>query len=190
MAAFGQDKPTTPPEKSEATKETPPQDDTDEGNAPRAKSPIEVATDLCIEAESQKKLGRHDVAIETYTAALEKLPEHYPAFVGRAGTKFLKLDFQGALADYDASITMMESLKEKHETQAKIKKVFGDVTGEKIELDYVKEILPALAEAYYQRGNVKQFMDDQAGACEDVQKAKELGSNRADDAIKTICTGG
>ncbi|MBL4651796.1 MAG: hypothetical protein JKY53_02875 [Flavobacteriales bacterium] len=176
---YGQDTP--------AKSETPPTESAE--NAPRVKSPIEQATYLCTEAESQKKLGRHDDAIAIFTEALEKLPEHYPAFVGRAGTKFLKLDFQSALADYDAAITMMENLKEKHETQAKIKKVFGDVSGEKIELDYVNEILPALAEAYYQRGNVKQFMDDQAGACEDVQKAKELGSNRADDAIKTICAG-
>lgn len=151
------------------------------------KVPIIMATNLCIAAESLKKRGKHDEAIQTYTEALEESPEHYPAFIGRAGTKFLKLDFQGALADYDAGITMMVNLKEKHETQAKIKKVFGDVTGEKIELDYANEITPALADGYYQRGNIKQFMDDLTGACDDIKKAKELGHNQTNYAMKDIC---
>ncbi|MBL4625375.1 MAG: hypothetical protein JKY42_09590 [Flavobacteriales bacterium] len=190
IEAWGQEKTETPPkepEKAETPKKSSPEGKEDQRDAPRVKSPIEIATRLCVDAESQKKLGKHDEAIKTYTEALENLPEHYPAFVGRAGAKFLKLDFQGALADYDAAIEMMEALKEKHETQAKIKKVFGDVTGEKIELDYANGILPALADTYYQRGNVKQFMDDKASACDDIKKAKELGHLHTDDAIKSIC---
>ena len=116
------------------------------------------------------------------------MPEYYRAFIGRAGTKFLKLDFQGALTDYDAAIELMENLTEQAETQAKIKKVFGDVNGEKIQLDIVNEIKPYLAEAYYQRGNAKQFTDDVAGACEDINKSIELGFLRASDALKNICT--
>ena len=155
--------------------------------APAPKLPLVMAIELCAQAESLKKLGKHEESILIYTEALEKLPEHYPAFIGRAGTKFLKLDFHGALADYDAGITMMVSLKEKYETQAKIKKVFGDLTGEKIELDYASEIKPALAGGYYQRGNIKQFMDDLTGACDDIKKAKELGHNQTDSAMKDIC---
>ena len=161
--------------------------DQEETDGLALKVPLVLATKLCVEAESLKKRGKHEEAIQTYTEALEESPEHYPAFIGRAGTKFLKLDFQGALADYDAGITMMVSLKEKYETQAKIKKVFGDVTGQKIELDYANEITPALADGYYQRGNVKQFMDDLTGACDDIKKAKELGHNQTDFAMKDIC---
>ncbi|MBT6745670.1 MAG: hypothetical protein HOB26_03870 [Flavobacteriales bacterium] len=161
--------------------------DQEETDGLALKVPLVLATKLCVEAESLKKRGKHEEAIQTYTEALEESPEHYPAFIGRAGTKFLKLDFQGALADYDAGITMMVSLKEKYETQAKIKKVFGDVTGQKIELDYANEITPALADGYYQRGNVKQFMDDLTGACDDIKKAKELGHNQTDYAMKDIC---
>ena len=175
------------PLQSETETESPVLTDEKEADVPVLKAPLVMATKLCVEAESLKKRGKHDEAIQIYTEALEKLPDHYPAIIGRAGTKFLKLDFQGALADYDAGITMMVSLREKYETQAKIKKVFGDVTGEKIELDYANEIKPALADGYYQRGNIKQFMDDLTGACDDIKKAKELGHNQTDFAMKDIC---
>ena len=175
------------PLESETETISPVATDEEETDGPALKAPLVLATKLCVEAESLKKRGKHEEAIQIYTDALEKSPEHYPAFIGRAGTKFLKLDFQGALADYDAGITMMASLKEKYETQAKIKKVFGDVTGEKIELDYANEIIPALADGYYQRGNIKQFMDDLTGACDDIKKAKELGHNQTDYAMKDIC---
>lgn len=183
--SYAQEAPAT--EKPATTAKTPPKGGGDKVDKPRVKSPLEQATELCEEAESYKKLGKHDDAIKTYTTALEKMPEYYKAFVGRAGTKFLKLDFQGATGDYDAAIEMMENLKEQYETQAKIKKVFGDVNGEKIELDKINEIIPVLAEAYYQRGNVRQFTDDTAGACEDINKAKELGYLRTSDALKNIC---
>ncbi len=104
------------------------------GEGPRIKTPMEIAYDLCVSANSLKKLGKHEDAIKTYTEALETYPDYYIAFLGRAGSKFLKLDFQGALSDYSAGIDMMENMIEQHQTQAKIKKSLVMLPAKKLNL--------------------------------------------------------
>ena len=50
--------------------------------------------------------------------------------------------------------------------------------------DYIKT---RMGDIYYKRGSVKRFMDDKAGGCEDLQKAKELGAFKANPELKDFC---
>ncbi|RMG81056.1 MAG: hypothetical protein D6707_05395, partial [Bacteroidetes bacterium] len=74
-----------------------------------------------------------------------------------------------------------------HETKANIKKILNENNAAKIELDEANRLKTILAEAYYQRGNLKAFLEDKSGGCQDIRKAKELGYLKIHEALKNIC---
>jgi tetratricopeptide (TPR) repeat protein len=154
---------------------------------PKPKTPNEIARELLASGESNKKLGRHDQAIKDFDLAIETDPTLYEVYVGRASTLFLKLDFQSAMLDYNRAIEIIETESEKIKTQAKIKRVLQDLPGEKLELDKLEKLKPILAEAYYQRGNLKKFMDDKDSCCEDLKKARDLGHLQGEQTLREYC---
>lgn len=167
-----------------AAKPKPPQKK-EEG--PKPPTPEEQARELLISGESKKKQAKYDEAIADFDKALEIYIELYEVYVARASCYFLKLDFNSAMADYNRAIEVIETETEKIKTQAKIKRVLQDAAGEKLELDKLDKLMPILADAYYQRGNLKQFSDDISGGCEDLNKSKELGHLQADLKIAEFC---
>lgn len=192
VVAFAQDKPaeTTKPAAGAAkpaggTKSKP----GNKGPAAKAPSPEEIARESLARGESFKKMGQYDKAMIEYDAALEKYPQLYETYTARASAHFLQLNFTEAMNDYNRAIEICETEMEKFKTQAKIKRVLQDLAGEKLALDEANKLKPIVADAYYQRGNLKQFMDDLEGSCEDLMKSKEFGHLQADTKIAEFCKG-
>jgi hypothetical protein len=50
--------------------------------------------------------------------------------------------------------------------------------------EYLKE---KLAEAYFGRGHLKQFMEDKSGGCDDLQLARDMGHQRAKSDLLDLC---
>jgi tetratricopeptide (TPR) repeat protein len=158
-----------------------------ENNAPRKKSPQEIAYEYYTTGNLLTKQKKYDDAINSYLEALKINENYVEAIFGIAQAKFLKIDLESSLQTYNEGIELTEKLIKDHETKANIKKILNENNAAKIETDEANRLKTILAEAYYQRGNLKSFLNDKSGGCQDIRKAKELGYLKIHEALKNIC---
>ncbi|MFH1320121.1 MAG: hypothetical protein ABII90_05635, partial [Bacteroidota bacterium] len=65
--------------------------------------------------------------------------------------------------------------------------ILEDFQGAAQDKNMVSALRPALAKAYYKRGNIKHFLGDDEGSCTDLLTAGELGYMRAYSYIRKYC---
>ena len=123
-------------------------------------------------------------AIEDYTKELELAPRNSYAYYNRANERVVLNDLTGAIADYSKSVALnpkyVNAYVNSGITRYKLEDDVGAIEDSKaIRLD------PKQAQAYFNRGMCK-FNLDQDG-CVDLNKAKELGHDRAKKAIEENC---
>ena len=140
--------------------------------------------DLAQGLEEQRK---YDEAQAEYDKAIEIDPNFVEAYVKRGGIKFQKIEFAAAMEDYNRAVEISENLVEMHEYKASIKNVLADFEGSKIEGSKAEYMKTKLAESCYHRGHLKRFMEDQAGACQDLRRSLELGYGRAKTDWPDLC---
>jgi hypothetical protein len=68
-----------------------------------------------------------------------------------------------------------------------VKIILEDHRGATKEANKAASMKPILAEALFNRGNVKYFLDDKTGCCEDLQQSGDLGYLKAYNYIRKYC---
>ncbi|MCK9168436.1 MAG: tetratricopeptide repeat protein [Bacteroidales bacterium] len=130
------------------------------------------------------KMGRYKEAETDFTAALKINPENYLAFNNR-GLARLKLEETGyALEDFALALTINPEFYEAKNNQA---------YGFFLQKEYNKalemfskliESYPNTGKHYYNRAVVREMLRDITGACNDWQKALQLGIEEAAEYLK------
>ncbi len=139
------------------------------------------AQDLLQQAEVDYKRGttlhtqgRYQEAIQAFTEALAKNPNHDKAYNDRGISKKSLGEDQGALEDYTKSILLNPNNADTYFNRALTRVKLKDYAGAK--MDYAQAIYlnPQDAEAYYYRGLIRQDENDFNGAIEDYSTALQL----------------
>jgi tetratricopeptide (TPR) repeat protein len=107
--------------------------------------------------ELKKTTGKYDDAIAEYDKAIAIYPDFHEAYLERAASKFLKYDFQSALADYDLAIQVLEKKLQDFSNKSEIKKILGNNTSANEDIIQAEKLKPVLTDAYYKRGSVRRF---------------------------------
>lgn len=97
-------------------------------------------------------------ALRDYDEAIELAPDFLSAILNRGALKDDNGDHEGAIRDYDLVIQLAKD---------------ADLEDKK--------------QAYFNRGNSKYNLEDQAGACSDWHRALDLGADYASDRINKYC---
>ena len=133
------------------------------------------------------KIGKNGDASRQFTRAIELDPNFALAYMGRANVKFLEIDFDGGLWDYDRAVELTEESIRVHRIKGKVKRVMENHTGSTLEYARATTLEGYLAEMLYRRGNLKMFLEDKAGCCDDLTRAKELGYMRDVTEYQNYC---
>jgi tetratricopeptide (TPR) repeat protein len=150
-------------------------------------TPYEEAAKSYDEGYALETARQYDKAQLSYDKAISIDPNFIEAYVKRGGIKFQKIEFPAAMEDYNRAIEIAENLQEMHEYKASIKNVLGDFEGSKLEESKSEYMKRRVGEAYFHRGHLKRFMEDQVGGCTDIRKALDLGYSRAKTAWPSLC---
>lgn len=120
------------------------------------------------------KLSRLDTALFYFNRAIELDPHNDHAYRGRGDLKYDKNDIAGAVIDYTKAISYLPIASNYF---ARGLAYYYLNLNEKALSDINKaiELNPNVAQYYYDRGDVKDKMNDLDGACKDWSVAKEKG---------------
>ena len=95
------------------------------------------------------EMGLHRQAIQQFTEAASSDPENVGAYVNRAGSRFRVGDYDGALADYNAAIELLEKT--------------ADVDRHRV------------GRIYWDRGQTRSKLGQEEQGCSDFNRAIEMG---------------
>ena len=138
-------------------------------------------------AQLYQSTKKYNLAIEEFDQILALDSEYPNAYMLRGEVKFLMQDLEGAQSDYDKGIELLEKLIKGHTKTARIKRVLEDQTGAMTETQIANDLKAILSETLFRRGNVRIFLEDNTGGCDDLTKALELGYSTAIKALKEYC---
>ena len=146
-------------------------------------------------------LKDYEGAIADYTKAIEINPKYLNAYNNRGNSKYYLKDYEGAIADYTKAIEInpkyLNAINNRGNSKLELKNYEGAIA------DYTNaiEINPENSTAYAYRGMAKEmfekrnffrhlifiFNGDLKGACDDWEKASELGYEEATNWVKDRC---
>jgi tetratricopeptide (TPR) repeat protein len=101
-------------------------------------------------------------------------------YSNRGITKFKNGDYNGALADFDKSISLDPGFTLAYNYRGLIKDKLGDKEGAMADLNRAIEYVPDFADAYNNRGSLKRELQDYEGALADFTRAIQLKSYYVD----------
>ena len=131
--------------------------------------------------------GHYTKAIVEYNKYIEKDQNFVVAYFCRAGAKRLSNDFKGAIEDYTKVIKLHSTFKEAYCYRGLSKSNQNNHMGALADFNTAIKISPKYSEAYYHRGLEKIILTQLKSGCLDLQKAKELGFEKATEAIIENC---
>ncbi len=129
-----------------------------------------------------------DQALEAFDLALENLPENPGLLADRGVVRALQGDYAGAAADLTRAISVSQPDPELLLYRATAYRHLEDYTSALDDLNVAVEIAPNFAEAYFERGNLRELVGDEAGAVADWEETRALapGSGLARLAAERI----
>ena len=101
-------------------------------------TPEEKAIQLYRSAELHKRMKKYEEAITDYSAAIDENPNLIEAFIGIASIKFLMINFDAALGDYNSAIDLAEKLMKENLKKAKTGAILCCASYRKLRGYYIK----------------------------------------------------
>lgn len=126
-------------------------------------------------------------AIADYTNAIDIDPKNAETYCLRGAAKNLLKDYNGAIADYTNAIFYDQNYATAYYFRGNAKDKINDYYGAIADLTKAIFYDPKNATAYYKRGLAKHKLGLKDEGCLDLNKANELGSARAYEAIEEFC---
>lgn len=115
----------------------------------------------------------YNQSIKAYSTAISIDPKFELAYLNRAVTRFMMIEYINSLDEFAPVITIGgDRNMRRHEVKRDVETDYSDVIAD---LDVAIQLNPNLAFAYYDRANVKCMSRDFAGAIDDYSKSIELG---------------
>jgi tetratricopeptide (TPR) repeat protein len=101
-------------------------------------------------------------------------------YSNRGITKYKNGDYEGALADFNKTISLDPGFTLAYNYRGLVKDRLGDKDGAMADLDRAIEYVPDFPDAYNNRGSLKRELQDYAGALADFTRAIQLSSYYVD----------
>ena len=143
------------------------------------------AMDFLGKAFDLTRQKKYSEAIESFTMAINLMPDFPEAYVARARTKFEIQNYQGAIADYDQALRIWKAGTSKSGglTDRAMRLALMD-----LRMDLRSESPPIFPpQVYLDRGDAKHMLGDKAGACDDFRKACSEGMDKGCESSKQVC---
>jgi tetratricopeptide (TPR) repeat protein len=125
-------------------------------------------------------------AIRDFNKAIELDPKLAGAYGGRGLAEYKLCDYKGAIRDLNKAIELNPKLAVSYHNRGNAKFKSGDYKGAIKDYDIHIALEPNDSIDYFNRGLSRSNLGDKKGALEDLKKARDLGYNKASDAIKKI----
>lgn len=136
---------------------------------------------------AKMKLEKYDEAIEDYTTAILLDSNCYQAINNRGVAKIEKKDYKGAIEDFNLCVKRKKdyyaAINNRGIAYYKNKRYKEAIE----DFNFILSVNPSEASAYLHRGNTKEMLRDNEGACSDWKKAAELGIEEAKGYVKKQC---
>jgi tetratricopeptide (TPR) repeat protein len=138
-------------------------------------------------AHVHKGYERFSKAIENYDLSIKYNPNYAPAYLNRGGVKQTMKDYLGALKDYDKAIKLNPNYGEAYLNKGNVLYLGQGYQKALESYNNAIQLLPQNAEAFFYRGLTRINLNDKAGACMDLEVAKNLGNKDAEKVKKDVC---
>lgn len=126
-------------------------------------------------------------AIKDYDKAIKADKNNKDAFYNRGTCALALNDFKAAMSDFTKTIELAPSFSKAYYSRATVyvsQKKYEDALPD---LDKTIELDLNLPNVLTLRGQIRAQTGNKKGACEDFQKAKEIGDQKADKYINQFC---
>ncbi|PCJ87760.1 MAG: hypothetical protein COA57_04185 [Flavobacteriales bacterium] len=133
------------------------------------------------------ELRNYGAAIEDFTKAIELSPDNDMAFFNRGNVYAMKNNFQEAEKDFSKAIDVNPDNFSAYMMRANVYLVSNDYGDVISDLTKVLELEPSNAVAFYNRGGAQNALGNRSAACNDWQRALQLGYSKASDRINKNC---
>lgn len=126
-------------------------------------------------------------AIKDYDKAIKAEKNNKDAYYNRGTCELALKDFKSAMSDFSKTIELDPKFAKAYYSRATV-----FVSQEKYvealpDLDKTIELDPTVPNVLTLRGQIRAQIGNKKGACEDFNKAKEIGDKQADKYIKQFC---
>ncbi|NME70519.1 tetratricopeptide repeat protein [Flammeovirga aprica] len=124
--------------------------------------------------ENQKQ---YSMAFDDFTRAIQYDSSYVDAYNNRGLIYMLFEDYSQAEQDFsEAILHSKDTAKEALNNRALARCILGNYEESLDDINDLIDNFPFYAKAYITRGDIKEYMHDDSGACSDWQKAAELGN--------------
>jgi protein O-mannosyl-transferase len=133
-------------------------------------------------------LGDSSGAVEDFSKAIEINPQYSDAYNNRGFVRYEKLsDFTGAIHDFNAAIGLSPAEPDIYYNRGNAKTLAGNYESAIIDYDRALEIKPDYGEAFFNKGIALLKLKRVVPACQNWEKALELGAAPAAKLIQMYC---
>lgn len=137
-----------------------------------------------IEKHNSKDL---DGAIKEYSKAIKVDQNLTVAYLNRGMCELALQDYKLALKDFDKTIELNPKMADAYYSRATVLISQKKYTEALPDLDKTIELLPTTPNALTLRGQIRANTGNKKGACEDFNKAKEIGDKQAENYLSQFC---
>ncbi|RYD81773.1 MAG: tetratricopeptide repeat protein, partial [Sphingobacteriales bacterium] len=126
-------------------------------------------------------------AIDDYDKAIKADKNNKDAYFNRGSCKLALKDFKFATADFSKTIELDPNYIKAYYSRATVSISQEKYVDALPDLDKVITLNPAMPNALTLRGQIRAQTGNKKGACEDFNKAKEIGDKAADKYLNQFC---
>ncbi|WMJ71754.1 tetratricopeptide repeat protein [Cytophagaceae bacterium ABcell3] len=128
-------------------------------------------------------------ALTDFNKATEAEPENFYAWIYMADLYYEMKDYEMAAESYSKALNINPNDEDARAKRADIWYLLKKYEKAIEDYDHILELMPENGDAYYMRGLSKTYIanTDTLGACEDIKRAKELGTNTDMPGLEEYC---